>query len=141
MKELFEWLLLCDKSYRKPARQHVTRHGVDINMEHRCDKRFTAQWNVVIRMRNGAVVNSTAQNVSRGGLYLRADCPEGFTGNGVVKLVIQAGHLMLIIPALVIRQDGNAVALMFIEHAATRTRMLNTLLESDVQEQWQKRAA
>jgi hypothetical protein len=89
-------------------------------MEHRCDRRVDRQLSVIIHTSGRATVRATTQNISCGGLYLKTGAASALKKNALVKLTLIAGERRVTLPALVLRCEDNAAALMFVEQAASR---------------------
>ena len=99
-------------------------------MEHRCDRRVERQVSVFIHLGGRAPVRATTQNISCGGLYLKTDVARALKKNALVNVALAVGERLVTFPALVLRCQDNAAALMFVEQAASRRQAVMTLVTS-----------
>lgn len=99
-------------------------------MEHRCDRRVDRQVSVVILIGGRAPIKATTQNISCGGLYLKTEVARAFKKNALINVALAVGERFVTFPALVLRCQENAAALMFVEPAASRRQAVMDLVAS-----------
>jgi hypothetical protein len=102
-------------------------------MEHRCDRRVDRQVGVVILMGCRAPIKATTQNISCGGLYLKTEVAAALKKNALVNVALPVGERFVTFPALVLRCQENAAALMFVDSAASRRQAVLALVSRGIE--------
>jgi hypothetical protein len=105
-------------------------------MEHRCTPRIAMQVNVVVHVTGTTLVNGITRNISSDGICfnlketrdLRKDSGDKIKRNQTVRVALNAGKGLVIIPALVLRRHENAIALVFSEDASRKKQLLKDYL-------------
>ena len=105
-------------------------------MEHRFAPRVAMQVNVVIHLTGTTLVTGITRNISSEGIYLqlnkardlRKDVPNRIKKNQLVRVALNAGERLVIMPSMVVRSQDNAVALVFSEDASSKKELLKGFL-------------
>lgn len=105
-------------------------------MEHRCAPRVPMQVNVVVHLTGTTLVNGITRNISSDGICfklketrdLRKDSGDKIKRNQLVRVALNAGQRLVIMPALVLRKQDNAVALVFSEDTSFKKQLLKDFL-------------
>lgn len=105
-------------------------------MEHRCAPRVAMQVNVVVHLTGTTLVNGITRNISSDGICfklkeardLRKDSGDKIKRNQLVRVALNAGQRLVIMPALVLRKQDNAVALVFSEDTSLKKQLLKDFL-------------
>lgn len=105
-------------------------------MEHRCAPRVAMQVNVVVHLTGTTLVNGITRNISSDGICfklketrdLRKDSGDKIKRNQLVRVALNAGQRLVIMPALVLRKQDNAVALVFSEDTSSKKQLLKDFL-------------
>jgi hypothetical protein len=114
----------------------VTGRRSEAMIEHRYARRIPMQVNVVVHVAGTTLVNGITRNISSDGVCLKLkevkevkkESAHKVKRNQQVRVAFNTGKRLIIMPALVVRNNDNAVALVFAEETAPKKQILKDFL-------------